>query len=183
MTFNTENYVKETNRTRIEVKDTSSYCEKNWMPIKDKPFHFIKWTNPTEVVKVDLQKQFAEQIYLSTVTEELPYDLRGGSQLIKWYDDTYLSIVHECKFIPKNLNGYKDAEYYHRFVIWNSDWSIKCISKNFDFMTGGVEFCIGLEEIEENIIIAFSFQDNCSFALKMSKSFLNNLIWKELQRI
>jgi hypothetical protein len=48
-------------------------------------------------------------------------------------------------------------------------------------MTGGIEFCIGLEEVEGNIIIAFSFQDNCSFALKMSKSYLNELIWKELK--
>lgn len=177
----TENAAQEINRTRIEVNDISSYCEKNWMPIKDKPFHFIKWTNPTEVVKVDLQKQLAEQIYLSPVTRKLPYDLRGGSQLIKWQDNTYLAIVHECNFTLKNFNGYKDAEYYHRFVIWNYDWSIKCISENFNFMTGGIEFCIGLEEVEGNIIIAFSFQDNCSFALKMSKSYLNELIWKELK--
>ena len=50
-------------------------------------------------------------------------------------------------------------------------------------MTGGIEFCIGLEEVDENIIIVFSFQDNCSFALKMLKSYLNKLIWKELKRV
>ena len=48
--------VKEINRNRIEVEDKTSYCEKNWMPIKDKPFYFIKWTNPTQIVKVDLDK-------------------------------------------------------------------------------------------------------------------------------
>ena len=44
----------ETERHRIEPP-TYSYCEKNWMPILDMPFHYVKWTNPTEVVKVDLR--------------------------------------------------------------------------------------------------------------------------------
>lgn len=46
--------VVEVSRFRIPPpKDPNSYCEKNWMPVIDKPFHFVKWCNPTEVVKVD----------------------------------------------------------------------------------------------------------------------------------
>ena len=105
------------------------------MPIKDKPFHFIKWSNPTEVVHVDLANKIANSIYKSSKKIVLPFDLRGGSQLIPWYDDTYLGIVHECEFIAKNFNGQKDADYYHRFVIWNHDWSIRYVSIPFNFMT------------------------------------------------
>ena len=48
------NKVKEISRIRIPTpQDSDSYCEKNWVPILDMPYHFIKWTNPTEVVKVD----------------------------------------------------------------------------------------------------------------------------------
>ena len=74
--------VEEISRTRIEVQDPSSYCEKNWMPIKDKPFHFIKWSNPTEVVHVDLANKIANSIYKSSKKIVLPFDLRGGSHLI-----------------------------------------------------------------------------------------------------
>ncbi len=178
-----EDNVKEVKRDRIEVPNPESYCEKNWMPIKNLPFHFIKWTNPTEVVKVDLSKNKAEQIFLADKYYQLPLDLRGGSQLISWDDDTYLSIVHECKFIPKNFNGHKDADYYHRFVIWNKDWSIKYISENFNFMTAKTEFCIGLEEVNDNIIIVFGFQDNACYAVKLAKKCLNEIIWKRLKNI
>ena len=50
----TADSVKEISRVRINAPaPNTSYCEKNWMPILDKPYHFIKWTNPTEVVKAD----------------------------------------------------------------------------------------------------------------------------------
>ena len=175
------NSVEEISRHRIEVPDTSSYCEKNWMPIKDKPFHFIKWTNPTEVVKMNLNNNTSERVFLSDKSVDVPFDIRGGSQLIPWDDNCYLAITHECKFVPKNFNGYKEADYYHRFVIWNSDFSIKHISNNFNFMTGRVEFCIGLEQVDDHIIIIFGFYDNACYAIKIPKSYLNTLIWKTLK--
>ncbi len=178
-----ENSVKEISRSRIEVENKESYCEKNWMPIKSKPFHFVKWSNPTEIVKVDLENKIANQIYLSENKINLPLDLRGGSQLIDWYDNTYLAIVHECKFVSQNFNGYKDADYFHRFIIWNSDWSINYISEPFNFMTAKVEFCTGLEEVDNNIIISFGFQDNACYAIKLLKNNLNQLIWKTLKNV
>tara|TARA_Y100000591_G_scaffold247537_1_gene218643 strand:+ start:15965 stop:16975 length:1011 start_codon:yes stop_codon:yes gene_type:complete len=176
-----DNYVKEINRNRIQVPDTNSYCEKNWMPIKDKPFHFIKWTNPTELVKIDLSTNTSQPIYKSNNYIQLKYDLRGGSQLIPWDDNTYIAIVHECKFISSNYNKFKDAEYYHKFVIWNSDWSIKFISKSFNFITAKVEFCTGLEQIDNDIVITFGFQDNACYAVKVTKKNLNDLIWNKLK--
>ncbi len=178
-----DNSVKEISRTRIEVENKESYCEKNWMPIKNKPFHFVKWSNPTEIVKVDLSEKKAKQIYLSNNKLNLPLDLRGGSQLIDWYDNTYLAIVHECKFLPQNFNGFKNADYYHRFIIWNKDWSIKYISESFNFMAGKIEFCIGLEEVDSNIFITFGFHDNACYAIKITKNNLNEIIWKKLQNV
>jgi len=175
--------VYEVTRNRIEVENKDSYCEKNWMPIKDKPFHFVKWTNPTEIVVVDISKNTSRQIYLSTEVKDLPFDLRGGSQLIKWYDDTYLAVVHECHFTPNDVNGFKDGVYTHRFVIWNNDWSLKYISQSFNFMTADVEFCIGLEEINDDVVIVFGFQDNGCYAVKVSKKNLNILIWEVLMNV
>ena len=48
----------EISRRRIPAPGAdNSYCEKNWMPILDMPYHFVKWCNPTEIVKVDVEKQ------------------------------------------------------------------------------------------------------------------------------
>ncbi len=85
--------------------------------------------------------------------------------------------------MPKNYNGYKDADYYHRFVIWNKDFTIKYISENFNFLTGRTEFCIGIELVDNNIIIVFGFQDNASYAIKINKNNLNDLIWKKLKNV
>lgn len=175
------NSVKEIKRHRIEVENTDSYCEKNWMPIKDKPFCFVKWTNPTEIVQVDLDNNKATQIYSTSKYIEINNDWRGGSQLINWDNNTYLSIIHNCNFIPENFNGFKDSDYYHFFIIWNSDYSIKYISEPFNFMTAKVEFCIGLEKIENDIFIAFGFQDNGAYLIKLSKENIDNILWNKLK--
>ena len=178
-----DNFVKEIKRNRIEPPiDKNSYCEKNWMPVKNKPNHFIKWSNPTEVVEIDISNNISKQVFVGN-THYLNKDLRGGSQLIKWENDCYLAIVHSCDFISKNFNGYKDAEYHHYFVIWNSDWSIQYISNPFNFMTSRIEFCIGLEQIDNDIIIAFSFQDNGSYLVKLSKNILDDILWYKLKSL
>ena len=176
-----DNSVTEIKRSRIEVDDTSSYCEKNWMPIIDKPFHFIKWCNPVEVVKVNLDTNSSKRVFISKNPEiAIPGgDLRGGSNLIPW-EDGYISIVHICEFVPKNINGYKDSDYYHKFVIWNSDFTINKITDTFNFMTGKIEFCIGLELINNHIYIAFSFHDNGSYIVKIQNDAFKKILSKLL---
>ena len=34
------------------------------MPVLTKPFHFVKWTDPTEIVNVDLETKLAERVCL-----------------------------------------------------------------------------------------------------------------------
>jgi predicted GH43/DUF377 family glycosyl hydrolase len=176
-----ENF-KEVSRTRIEVPNVDSYCEKNWMPIHDKPFHFVKWTNPTEIVKVDLENGTSEQVYLGKQMDGFKYDLRGGTSVIRWDADTYIAITHECYFIPKNNLGHKDAIYKHRFILWDNNFNIKLITRPFDFMTGVVEFCIGMEQINETeVVLVFGFYDSCCYAVKCLKEYINKLIWLKLQ--
>jgi hypothetical protein len=46
--------VVEVFRKRIPPpNDPNSYCEKNWMPVIDQEYTYVKWCNPTEVVQVD----------------------------------------------------------------------------------------------------------------------------------
>ena len=176
-----EDKVTEIARNRIEVPDVNSYCEKNWMPILNEPFHFVKWTNPTEIMKVNLETNNSQQIYNNNKIYDLPFDIRGGSPLINWDDNSYICITHEVDFTLKNQNGFKNADYYHRFIIFNKDYSIQFISDSFNFMTAKIEFCIGLAQYDDDIIITFGFQDNCSYLIKICKDNLKKLLYDKLK--
>ena len=165
---------KEVKRSRIEPpNDPNSYCEKNWMPIIDMPYHFVKWTNPTEVVKVNPETNTSETVVLKEGVGEFQ-NLRGGSQIIPYGDDR-ICIIHEVD-LWKNKLEQRDAKYTHRLVIWNKDWNIKHISEPFSFMGGEIEFCCGLAKYQDNLLITFGFQDNAAYILKMPITFLDNFI-------
>lgn len=167
----------EINRSYIEGPDKREYVEKNWMPIYDKPFHFIRWSIPnTQVVKVDIEKRDSEIIvdvdnsYIKT-----KYEVRGGSGLVRW-DDHYIAFVHECKLERKNGVEHKQAVYVHRIVVWDTSFNIIKITKPFSFMATDIEFCIGLEKIESMFYVAFGYQDNCAYILKYTENTMNELL-------
>ena len=170
----TDDKVEEISRFRIPPpKDPNSYCEKNWMPILDLPYHYVKWTNPTEVVRVDPEKQTSETIHLGT-SSPLPRDIRGGSQVIK-INDYYLACTHEVDLFNSEV-GRKDARYYHRFVLWDKNWNVLKYSKEFNFMSGDVEFCIGMAIQGDNLLMTFGFQDNAAYILKVPVEVVSNII-------
>lgn len=169
--------VKEVNRYRIEPPlNPESYCEKNWMPVLDKPYHFIKWTNPAELVEVDLEtlkSSRAQEVKESDKREGLPF-LRGSSQVIPWRG-YYVCVVHDCDLF-KNRSGQKDATYMHRFVVYDRDWNIVKIGDQFSFMDGEIEFCCGLAEWQGDFLITFGFQDNCAFILRVPSRVIPKLL-------
>jgi hypothetical protein len=84
------------------------------MPINDMPFHFVKWSNPTEVVKVNLETLSSEIVHLNTNSITTSRDLRGSSHVIK-YKDHYIAITHEVD-LWYNEQNQKNTQYYHRFI-------------------------------------------------------------------
>jgi hypothetical protein len=171
----TDDRVVEISRFRIPTpKDPNSYCEKNWMPVFDMPYHYVKWSNPTELVRVDPKTESCETVVL-TKAIPLPNDLRGGSQVVKW-GDKWIACTHEV-FLFNSEVGRKDAVYRHRFVVWDADWNLVAYSRDFDFMSGHVEFCIGMDHYDDkHMLMTFGFQDNAAFILKVKKSTINNFI-------
>jgi hypothetical protein len=171
--FNNE--VKEINRTRVELSSNlDSYCEKNWMPIINMPFHYIKWSNPTELVRVNMEAKISKTLCLSSAIQ-LPRDLRGGSQVLP-FEDGYFAITHEVDLFSSEV-GRKDAVYYHRFVVWDKNFNIVKVTPEFHFMNAKVEFCIGLAEYKDSYLITFGFQDNAAYILKSPKSFIKDFIY------
>jgi predicted GH43/DUF377 family glycosyl hydrolase len=165
----------EVSRTRIPAPGkNSSYCEKNWMPILDRPYTYVKWTNPTEVVEVNINEKTSKTIILTDYKSMNMGDLRGGSQVIR-LNNHYLAIVHET-FLYKSETGKKNANYNHRFVVWNQDFELIEISEKFKFMGAKIEFCCGVAEYGDNLLISFGYQDNAAYLLGMPKKILGKYL-------
>lgn len=167
--------VVEVSRTRIPAPgDNKSYCEKNWVPVLDKPYHFIKWHNGTEVVYYDPDQKTCEPVITHNWKDLGCADLRGGSQLIPFYE-YYLSLVH-VTYLFKSPAGRKDGIYRHRFVLFDKNFEIIKTSREFSFLGGDVEFSIGMTKFNENYLISFGFQDNAAYILQVSESFLKQYL-------
>lgn len=170
--------VKEVSRTRIPApKEDSSYCEKNWVPVLDKPFHFIKWTFPTELVTAKPGVTECEQVLL----KEAPFvgaDQRGSSHVIRW-GDKYISVTHEVNLFNNYLSQ-KDGVYRHRVCVWDLEFNFLGVSKPFSFLDARIEFCVGASVFKGDLLLSFGFQDNAAFVLKTPKVVVEDLIKEAL---
>lgn len=170
-----EDYVKEVSRVRIEPpKDPNSYCEKNWMPIPDIDWHYVKWSNPTEVVKVNPVAGTSETIALTHMVD-IPRDVRGGSHVLPLGNDYYFALTHEVDLFKSEV-GRKDGLYRHRFLVWDKDWQIQAFSKDFSFMDAHVEFCTGMCYYKGDLLMTFGFQDNAAYVLRVSPKVVEDFI-------
>lgn len=175
----TEDSVKQINQWRIPTPGANdSYCEKNWMPITDMPFHYVKWTNGTEVVKFDPDTGACERVLVTEWRDLGTADLRGGSQVIPLKDDYHFCLNHET-FLLRSEQDRKDAVYRHRFTVWDKDWNIIKVSKQFGFLMGSIEFAVGMTPYKDDYLMTFGYQDNAAYLLRAPKSFVENFIFSE----
>lgn len=166
---------KEVFRWRIPAPPpNNSYCEKNWMPVVDLPWHFVKWSNPTEVVKIAPEAGTCEQVHLGTYIPQ-PQDYRGGSQVIPFgkYRIALVHLVH----LYKSPAGRKNGRYRHAFVVWDRDWNVVKYTQSFSFLGAEIEFCAGMTAHENDFLISFGFQDNAAFLLKTPSSIIEEYIY------
>lgn len=177
--------VVEVSRWRIHPpNDKNSYCEKNWMPVADRPFEYVKWCNPVEVVKVAEtptdDKVFesnwveSETVHLQTSGNFLSKDPRGGSQVIP-VGDNYLTLTHDVDLFKSEV-GRKDGVYRHRFILFDKDWNIIKYSKDFSLMNGHTEFAAGMCHYKDKILITFGFQDNAAFVLEVNPKTIEKML-------
>lgn len=169
--------VRESTRFRIPAIVHESYCEKNWMPVTDLPYTYVKWCNPTEIVEVNPKTKTSKQIFLSSQVFQLEGDLRGGSQVIPYKVDR-ICLVHEVRLFQNKL-GQKDAKYFHRFVVWDNDWKIVQLTDAFSFMTGEIEFSCGMTFFNDDLLITFGFQDNAAYLLRVPASMIDSILYEQ----
>ena len=198
----TQKGVKEMGRYVIEPPEGSEvYCEKNWMPILDMPFHYVKWANPVEVIKVDINPKWKSKpkkyrcpstvVHKGVEATQLPLQLqpRGSSQVIPFYPKSvaekkdqkhYICVVHECDYWHNEKND-RDSQYYHRFMVWDDKWNLAGVSDPFKFMDGRIEFCCGMAKHPDvnDFFVTFGFQDNSAYMVTVPENFLESIInWK-----
>jgi hypothetical protein len=170
--------VREIHRKRINAPaPDDSYCEKNWMPVVDRPYTFVKWTLPTELVYSSPFGQDTEQLFVRHSIAP-PADQRGGSQVIKW-GSMYICVTHEVNLF-KNYLQQKDAIYRHRIVIWDEQFNFAGMSQPFSFLDARVEFAVGAAKQGNDLLISFGFQDNAAFVLRVPKLIVEGLITEGL---
>lgn len=169
---------KELSRVRIKAPgDNTSYCEKNWMPILDMPFHYMKWTNPTEVVKVDPITGDCESLFVKEQDNNIINTyraLRGSSQVIP-YKNGYIALLHEVDLYLNELER-KECQYYMKWVVFDKDFNITETSDEFKFLNFSIEFTNGLMYKDNHFYIPFSIMDNVSFIIKVPEHIVMNFI-------
>ena len=172
-----ENWVaKEVDRKRIPAPaPDNSYCEKNWMPVLDRPHHFVKWSSPVEVVEFDgtQTKQVSVRQGIQPVKDQ-----RGGSQLIRW-GNCYISITHEVDLFKNYLNQ-KDGIYRHRLCVYDDQLNLVGLSKEFSFLDFRIEFCVGIAEYKSDLLVSFAVADNAAFVLVTPRVIIEDLIAEAL---
>ena len=166
---------KEISRVRIPAPiDETSYCEKNWMPILDREFQYVKWTSPTEVVKANPKAPTCEQVshQEGSTTNS---DQRGGSQVIKW-GDKYIAITHEVVLF-NNYMKQKNATYRHRLGVWIKDFALEGMSPSSgSFLDGQIEFAAGAAQLGDDLLITFGYVDNAAFVLQVPGALVDSMI-------
>jgi hypothetical protein len=166
---------KEISRWRIPAPLTnSSYCEKNWMPVVDMPYHFVKWSNPTELVKVDPIEKTCTQVHVGTYLPQ-PQDYRGGSQVIP-FDDYRIAMSHTT-YLYKSAAGKKNGRYRHSLIVWDKNWNVVKYAPVFSFLDADIEFCCGMTEHNGDFLLSFGLQDNAAFLLRAPRKLLEDLVY------
>lgn len=171
-----EGCAKEISRFRIRAPgDDNTYCEKNWMPVIDTPYTYVKWCNPTEVVQVDVEKGTSTSTNYGQVTPR-NYDIRGGSQVIP-FGDYYVCIAHESRLFRSEQDR-KNAIYRHLFVVWDKHFNVITYTEPFSFMNTHIEFSAGMCLFNSKVLITFGVQDNSAYLLEIPVEVFKDLLWK-----
>ena len=166
--------IQEILRLRIpSTGDDTAYCEKNWMPIPDMPYHFVKWTTPTEIVYANPNTPETKTVAIHK-TPTLSMDQRGGSNIIKW-KDYYITITHQV-WLWWNYLEQKDSIYRHRLIVWDKDFKFLGASEEFSFLDVPIEFCTGATPYNDDLLISFGVEDNAAYILKTPGFVIDKII-------
>ena len=154
--------------------------EKNWMPISDKPFHFMYSCSTSRVIRVELNGGFE---FVNEREAQCEW-LSGSTQLIN-YKDGYIGVVHRAH----------NMRYESQFVKFDKNYNIEQRSvwyrfsnpsvERFEIITEefGREFCCGIYRDDSNIYVTYSIMDTCPQLLTIPMSVIDDLFEEQHDEI
>lgn len=171
---NIDNTWTETERVRIPAADDdTAYLEKNWMPIVDKPWNWLKWSSPIEFAYFNID----EKELKITFTGDNAWDCyRGDSHLVK-IDDNYYCFVHlvDNMQLRPETNA-RIAIYLHSILKFDSN--LHYIGNCGTFMYDKripTEFGCGLAIYNDTCYLTYSENDAAAYIVKFNKELITNL--------
>ena len=136
----------------------TSFCEKNYICVNNKPFHYIVSVEPTVVNRYSLSDLRATYLKGTTgmcIGTNMLGAFRGSSQAIELPNGDYLAVIHNSE-ADENTQHH----YYHYFAIWDKDFNLKRISQPYKFEGEPVEFCCGACLKDGFVYITYSVMDS-----------------------
>jgi hypothetical protein len=133
---------------------TETYCEKNWIAIKDK--FIYKW-HPLEIGKIVDNKL---DIIVKKETPKFFKYYRGSSNIVE-YENEFWMITH----------GIKDCnprKYFHQIVVLNNEYGLKKYTVPFYFDKLAIEYCLGLLILKDTLYMTVSRNDSNPIIVKTS---------------
>lgn len=163
----------EIKRTRIPASDEGAYLEKNWMPIIDKPYTWIKWCDPIEIAHYDLETGKLDVTFRNTAGVWF----RGDSHLIH-INDRYYCFVHLAanKQLRPETNA-RISEYGHYLLEFDNDLNILRVSESFKYHNSmNVEFGCGLANYNGYCYLTYAENDAASYIIKFDENLLTEIL-------
>jgi predicted GH43/DUF377 family glycosyl hydrolase len=135
-------------------------AEKNWMTAYEPNEHFDYIYSPT-------QKLIDRHCYQVRETNDEIRDIRGGSNLWKLDDGTYIALVHKTHVkkievydpLRFGMCTYPIKNYEHLFARYNEYGVLFAISPPFQFLSSGIEFGAGLVVKNDEVWVSFGKED------------------------
>lgn len=141
---------------------TDATCEKNWMAIEDKPFTWIYWNSPLQILTFDPDQDLATIEQISDTDELGGY--KGSTNILK-IKAGYLGIVHYGTF----------PQYNHAFVVYDSDLNvIKTVP--FKFTNHKISFVKGFTRQDDTFYLTVTVDDTAPMLIKLSKYDLDKIL-------
>lgn len=167
------NYWEEIERIRIPASgDDTAYLEKNWMPIIDKPWTWLKWCAPLEYCTYDIINNKLNVWYDNSFN--IPF--RGDSHLVH-IEDSYYCFTHNV--LNEQLNPKTNARisYYCHYIL-RFDNNLKNTGMFGPFAYDNrfnIEFGCGLAYDGKDCYLTYAENDAAAYIIKFNKELLINL--------
>ena len=144
---------------RADVQPSNQIHEKNWMPLSvNGAFTWIYSLDPTAILPGPLHQS------------SLALDhLRGGAAIN--FDGGYLCVTHEAIDFPDR------RIYLHRFVRLNARFTVVAVSATWVFAQHGIEFCAGLEQDGEEIVLSYGIDDCAPWITRVDAEEIRTMEW------